>query len=855
MPSLKSYQSHRIALPIAAIVTIFVLAAVGYKAYYQSLNAQKKITQDQAYRASLNEAVAKRYIDIELPQESEKKLEKYLKHQPVKRKWVSCNINLNGEIHAAKVKYHGTSLAHFLNGKFSYAIKLKKDSTNYIDQARKFKLIKSEEADPSLIVINKMAQNMGLISTAGEMKILRINGQEQGIYYLVEDIKKEYLEREHGITNYSTLVNVSDWDRKENISTGVNHISDNDLYFGHIEMKNDLHFAKALHQYRIFSDFIKQKDITGIKSMIDQDYMSRFLALATLYNDIHFLTGDNLKLVYDFNRGQFYPIYRAESEGRDINIKWSVTFPNFNKFLFHSLGDAYAASVNTKLFKYLLTDNAIRNQRDQYLYSFIKQQHNIESTIDSIYAKEEPVMRYRDSTWLAFEPKKDRQIGIVRSVLKQANDHINYAQIYVTYDSSLNTLHCLLDAFAPIDIICDSINLHLPKVNGIQFDTQLNPIYLNPKFKVNAKHFNPKYLIFVNSITGDTIPKQSIYLNYIDQSGLSVLETTENQLKANRIAYRLYGDSLVILPGTYTIKSDLNIHSVNTTCIEKGVNFKMNPGVNVCINGSITFNGTASRGITIKNAIPNQPYGTFAILGQDATSYANIQYLSVSGGSESYFGGRLYTGQFAIYHTQANISHSSFTNSRGDDGLNAKYCKITIDQCRFENNYADQVDLDFCFGLVRHAQFKPSMIDPNGDGLDLSGSYVQIQNCVFSKFIDKGLSLGEKSRVLVYDNQFEGNTNAIAVKDQTKLWLWENDFSTNQYDVFAYIKKPIFKAPELNIQNHEIPLKLNILSGQRKAATDFEIAFEKKRFKQLFDEYRLTIGLSDKMRLNRLIED
>ena len=56
---------------------------------------------------------------------------------------------------------------------------------NYSILSIKHSFINLEEKDPTLISINQLANSMGLISAYGEMKILRINGEEVGDYYIV----------------------------------------------------------------------------------------------------------------------------------------------------------------------------------------------------------------------------------------------------------------------------------------------------------------------------------------------------------------------------------------------------------------------------------------------------------------------------------------------------------------------------------------------------------------------------------------------------------------------------------------------------------------------------------------------
>ena len=78
--------------------------------------------------------------------------------------------------------YHGTSDAQYNGGKYSYTVEIESANDNS-SLFKRFKLIKGEEADPTLISINKIANSLGLISAYGEMKILRINGDEIGDYY------------------------------------------------------------------------------------------------------------------------------------------------------------------------------------------------------------------------------------------------------------------------------------------------------------------------------------------------------------------------------------------------------------------------------------------------------------------------------------------------------------------------------------------------------------------------------------------------------------------------------------------------------------------------------------------------
>ena len=144
------------------------------------------------------------FIDLQIKKKEVKFLKKLLKTRPVKKKWVDIDLVFNDLKTPAKLKYHGSSDAQYNGGKYSYTVEIESGHENS-SLFKRFKLIKGQEADPTLISINKIANSLGLISAYGEMKILRINGEEIGDYYYVEDIKNDFLSREYQVKNYSTI--------------------------------------------------------------------------------------------------------------------------------------------------------------------------------------------------------------------------------------------------------------------------------------------------------------------------------------------------------------------------------------------------------------------------------------------------------------------------------------------------------------------------------------------------------------------------------------------------------------------------------------------------------------------------
>ena len=117
---------------------------------------------------------------------------------------------------------------------FSLKIKHGKNS-EYKDKKRRYNIIAVRNKSTDSIyamAINAIAKRFGLLAKETEYKVLRINGVAIGTVILEEDHKKEWFEREHGITNYSLIKSIDDWDTRD-----PGHLSDLDLTIEYKEIK------------------------------------------------------------------------------------------------------------------------------------------------------------------------------------------------------------------------------------------------------------------------------------------------------------------------------------------------------------------------------------------------------------------------------------------------------------------------------------------------------------------------------------------------------------------------------------------------------------------------------------------
>ena len=190
--------------------------------------------------------------------------------------------------------------------------------------------------------------------------------------------------------------------------------------------------------------------------------------------------------------------------------------------------------------------------------------------------------------------------------------------------------------------------------------------------------------------------------------------------------------------------------------------------------------------------------------------------------------GAYFSGSFALhYQKEVIIENSEFIEGQADDGVNIKFSKVYLKNNIFKNNFADQMDLDYCEGVVRDSYFLyKNEGSNNGDGLDISGSQIYASGNFFSKFNDKGISVGEKSNIFITNNHFKQNNVGSAVKDMSNAYYLNNYFSQNLRDIQVYQKKKIYGGGKIYLKKRE-KKKLRTSLDKRSKALLFPMEVEK----------------------------
>jgi hypothetical protein len=747
--------------------------------------------------------------------------------------WRKAKVLMSGNKEKVEYKFHGTDAVSMLaripfldklkiklgfnnissvspidSGTFSLKIKHKKKS-NYYNLMRRYQLINPYDShEISTTIINKIASKLGLIAPYGRTVILRINGSEIGPYMLVEAHNKEWFEREHQLTNYTIFKSNDDWDRKES-----SHSADTDLYIENKEVNtSSMHSSVATGALELLLESIRGGNIEQVKRMIDVDYMARYMALLAIINDAHSVTGDNLKYIYNHQTGRFKLLFREENTATPNRQGVDM----FNRSFF--LGGEGENIATLRMFKLLLTDEDFLTKRDNELNKIVLNNDQWLTLIDEVVAEN---MRVLLASSIAIRPiqyKVDRFKNILSNNINQAKQYLNYNKIFITKYTDIDgerSLRIINDFVHPIilgktygvndknESIIRNTNVF---ISPSRLDIDQNVIYEEQKVALNILNtLDINQLSFENIITGRKILPRHIYFNDAIERPVLSKERSLQTLSDNHIDYEInHKDKLLkIQSGQY--KVDRNIvtpYGFNVT-INKNTKFLLNENVSFLVRGGLDIKGTMEQPVIFDRKKKDASFGVFAVMGEKIeNTKVNINHLKFNGGNEAIIDGVLYTGQMTIINANVSIKNSIFQNSKSDDGINIKYSKVDISNSKFVNNSGDQIDLDYCQAIIINNVFSSAKVgnlkeEEGTDGLDVSGSKVQVLGNTFSNSSDKGISVGEASSVFINDNIFINNNIAIAVKDASKAFVGKNNFNINKVDISMYVKKKIYNNPVL----------------------------------------------------------
>lgn len=259
-------------------------------------------------------------------------------------------------------------------------------------------------------------------------------------------------------------------------------------------------------------------------------------------------------------------------------------------------------------------------------------------------------------------------------------------------------------------------------------------------------------------------------------------------------------DAFRIVSGTWEVNGNLILPTGFGLALEPGTTLRFGRGNYLLASGPLDFQGTADAPIRLQPAptaaVDADWWGGVVVLQAGAPSAWN--YVTIERASAVEQDGWMLTGGVTFYESPIRLEHCRILDSQAEDGINVIRTEFAFLQSEFARTASDAFDADFAQGTVEECSFH----DIGGDGIDISGSDVQVGRVRLLDIADKGISVGEASRLTAQDVYFENVGLGLVSKDRSHVVLKDATIVNPRIaGLAAYVKKPTYGPASLDARS------------------------------------------------------
>ena len=310
-----------------------------------------------------------------------------------------------------------------------------------------------------------------------------------------------------------------------------------------------------------------------------------------------------------------------------------------------------------------------------------------------------------------------------------------------------------------------------------------------PSSNFDLNEFNLAKVYFKNNVTGDYEHLQFYIEDYKFSKSYLV---KKSEVMPN---FLIKGENeYVIKKGNYKINKKIIIPKNFSLIVEAGTNITFSSDSYIYLqNGSIQINGSEDENVIFRG---DKSWGGLYVSDClkptiiNHTIFKNISYFQHENIQ--------LTGGLNFYNCNVKISHSKFIKSYSEDFLNLINSNFNLKYLEFSNTTSDAIDLDYSDGVIENIDLQ----NIGGDAIDTSGSEVRMKNIKTFNIIDKSISAGEKSTILLNDVEIRNSGIGIASKDSSivkgkKVKI----FNSINYDLTAFRKKNFYEGGVISLKD------------------------------------------------------
>jgi hypothetical protein len=758
--------------------------------------------------------------------------------------WVPAKIQFNDKETDVRVKLKGTHDDHWAHPyKWSFKIKTKNSDEN-IYGLKRFAV--QHPATISYLyewLFHVVLKEENLIAHKVKFINLVVNGNDLGVYILIEQISKELIEknkrREGPIIGFDKELWIEEVKNVDNL--GINDIHQ---FFWTAKIKpsrfktslrntiQETYLNKAINLLEGF----RKKELKA-NEVFDLEQLAKLMAIKAVFASLDFDWKD-LKFYYNPITELLEPVSREVHSMHHDHTKLSLWAFNSAPHIFPWHKQFLDLLFDDSVFYETYLAELFRISEKDYLQNIIDKNDKEFKKYLSALKKSYPTVEMFSKTKLAINNK-----FLVDSLNPVSGINVNFASF------NNNT----------IELNISNLQILPVKVLGIKFNND-KIIFLKDEIYIKGKKYNKPYekrLIKINCLefdcseneienyeiiyknlgqTKNRLANVEFWNNSENSKNFQLLKNDYNDLK-NYVFFEFKDEKIIIKKGNWSLEDQIIIPKDYKLIVEPGTKLSFTNKGQIVSFSPIFVEGLKEDPIIFKSNFDgnidkyrknseNKDYG-FGILvikAQSKSIINNVIFDKLSAPSIS--SNQSTTGSINFYESDVEITNSKFLdNLRGDDYLNIIRSNFVLSNNTFENTNGDSVDIDFSKGIIKDSIFNKSL----NDAVDFSGSIVNLTNIKIIDAGDKAISAGEESEISISNMLISNSKMGLVSKDNSKLFAQNVNIYESDIAISAYLKKseygPAFiEAKKITIENSKLKYlkqKNSVISIDENLIPDF----------------------------------
>ncbi|MBN1925064.1 MAG: right-handed parallel beta-helix repeat-containing protein [Prolixibacteraceae bacterium] len=733
--------------------------------------------------------------------------------------YVNAIVFSDNDFFESKIRLKGDWLDHIQGDKLSFRIKPKTGSawrgmTEFSIQTPPSRNFQHEW------VLHEMLLNNDLLTTRYGFIPVYVNGMSKGIYAWEEHFEKQLVEnnnrREGPIVRFDETLF---WERTR---IGVNEKRALDVPYYHTSVVTPFNQNKTITDPQLKSEFAEALSLmhqiqfrkSEVSEIFDTPSLASFFAYTLLNKAFHGIAWHNMRFYYNPVLCRLEPITfdggcnEIEFDDRfmfslpdtslyqtscEVLHYWPLRDPAYLDNFYDCLNKITSDTFINNQFR-IINDQLINDEnllKEEFSYYSYSNEHILEKAkqMRSMLPNFKKIIA--DSSFY----KLNRYVKYVPTELSD-----NYYEelirfqihVFTNEDANENLLFEVENFFGDTIIISGGKPVGEPF--NIAFDQPIivAPIeepYLASSYQVsgNFEEVTVEIPSANKTITVQVIPWQA-------PKALSSRQEVERHVKFPQTEYYSLKEDNIEFSGEVHINSHLIIPTGYKVVFKPGAQIDITDSATFVSYSPVYFEGTQEKPVLVISS--DRSARGFNVL--QAKDRSLLKHAIFDGISNLSFGGWVTPCAVCFYESDVDMQWVTFrNNSNCDDALNVVRSNFKVENCRFENTFADAFDSDFCTGTLTNSVFEY----PGNDAIDFSGSQISISNCTINNPGDKGISGGENSLLVVTKTNVTGANIGVASKDLSTVTLRDCKVEGCAYGMTAYVKKPEY-GPAIIIANN-----------------------------------------------------